>query len=77
MVYRIEAVIPVEIGVPSIRTQHLNLQTNEIEQRLALDLLEEVTDQADAKSEVYRRQMVKHFNKKVKHKMFRQGDLVL
>ncbi|GJU67688.1 reverse transcriptase domain-containing protein [Tanacetum coccineum] len=41
LVYGTEAVIPAEIGMPTIRTAEVNIATNDDEQRIDLDILEE------------------------------------
>ena len=40
MVYEIESVIPVEIGMPSFKTSNFDKDNNEAELRLNLDLLD-------------------------------------
>jgi len=73
LTYGSEAVIPVEIGMPSLRVQQYNPETNQLEQRLCLDLLEERREQASAYAENYRRQMTKYFNKHIKPRAFSSG----
>nr|GFB78688.1 reverse transcriptase domain-containing protein [Tanacetum cinerariifolium] len=46
LVYETEAVIPVEIGMPTIRTAEVNVATNDDERRIDLDLLEERRERA-------------------------------
>ncbi|GKC51281.1 reverse transcriptase domain-containing protein [Tanacetum coccineum] len=41
LVYGTEAVIPAEIGMPTIRTAEVNIATNDDERRIDLDILEE------------------------------------
>ncbi|XP_074351628.1 uncharacterized protein LOC141690752 [Apium graveolens] len=49
LTYGAEAVVPVEISHSSPRIQAYNAEDNEVGQRLALDLIDEVWDQAHAK----------------------------
>ena len=46
LVYGTEAVIPAEIGMPTIRTAEVNVATNNDERRIDLDLLEERCERA-------------------------------
>ena len=46
LVYGTEAVIPAEIGMPTIRTAEVNVTTNDDELRIDLDLLEERHERA-------------------------------
>ncbi|KAK1396934.1 hypothetical protein POM88_006797 [Heracleum sosnowskyi] len=45
--------------------------------RLALDLIDEVRDEAHARNVEYQKRTSFHYNRKVKERFFRQGDLVL
>ncbi|XP_050207633.1 uncharacterized protein LOC126657052 [Mercurialis annua] len=77
LVYGTEAVLPVEIGMPSLRVQVFDEEKNEESMRLCLDLLEERRHQTAVKAEAYRRQMARYHNAKVKGKSFMVGDLIL
>ena len=46
MVYGMEYVIPIEIGMPSFRTSNFDNKNNEIELRLNLNLLNEKSERA-------------------------------
>ena len=69
--------IPVEIGVPSLRRETYNQEENFALQRYELDLLEEKCDLAALRVASYKRQPEKCFNLKVKERRFKEGDLVL
>ncbi|XP_050229150.1 uncharacterized protein LOC126678290 [Mercurialis annua] len=56
LAYGIEAVIPIEIGVPSIRVNYLEEETNEARIRLCLDLLEERRNEATIRAATYKKQ---------------------
>ncbi|XP_050233155.1 uncharacterized protein LOC126681651 [Mercurialis annua] len=77
LVYGTEAVLPVEIGMPSLRVQVFDEEKNEESMRLCLDLLEERRHQTAVRAEAYRSQMAKYHNAKVKGRSFMVGDLVL
>ncbi|GJU14957.1 hypothetical protein Tco_0458796 [Tanacetum coccineum] len=54
LVYGTEAVIPAEIGMPTIRTAEVNITTNDDERRIDLDILEERREQAAIRELVFR-----------------------
>ncbi|GKD34864.1 hypothetical protein Tco_1250373 [Tanacetum coccineum] len=64
LTYGMEAVIPVEIGMPTYRTAAVDVVHNDEELRLNLDLQEE------------RRERVKYYNARVRGVTFRPGDFV-
>ena len=70
LTYGIEAVIPVEIGVTSIRREAFNEDSNNNQLRVNLDYLDEVRDEASQK-------MTKYQQKMVKFRRLNIGDLVL
>ena len=88
LTYGTEAVLPVEIGLPSARTlisdQHhrqgtqlLAQANNEQALRENLDLLEERRERATVRIAAYQQRIKQYFNKNVKLRTFRLGDLVL
>ena len=77
LAYRVEAMIPVELGVPSLRHETNNQEGNFALQRYELDLLEEKRDLATLRIASYKRRYKKYFNSKVKERRFKDGDLVL
>ncbi|GJS12599.1 reverse transcriptase domain-containing protein [Tanacetum coccineum] len=60
LVYGTEAVIPAEIGMPTIRTAEVNIATNDDERRIDLDILEERREQAAIRDFVYRANDASH-----------------
>ncbi|XP_050222714.1 uncharacterized protein LOC126672805 [Mercurialis annua] len=54
LTYGCEAMIPVEIGIPTLRVQFFDEAKNEEEQKLCLDLLEERREQAALRIEAYK-----------------------
>lgn len=77
LAYGSEAVILVEIGMPSFRTEHYDPTKNEGELRLNLDLLEEKREQAQLRLATYQQRIARYYNRRVKPRSFRVGDLVL
>ncbi|XP_050222440.1 uncharacterized protein LOC126672528 [Mercurialis annua] len=76
LTYGCEAMVPVELGMPTLRVQFFNKATNEEEQRLSLDLLQERREKASAYIEAYKQRMAKYHNNRVKPQVFQLGDLV-
>ena len=77
LAFGMDAVIPIEIGINSIRVSHFNPQDNESKTRLHLDLLEEIREEASLKAAARQRQIAQYYNKRVKTRIFQEGDLVL
>uniref|UniRef100_A0A2N9EIF7 Integrase zinc-binding domain-containing protein n=1 Tax=Fagus sylvatica TaxID=28930 RepID=A0A2N9EIF7_FAGSY len=76
-VYGSEAVIPLEIGLPTLRTSEWEPTRNDMAQSQALDLLEERREQAMIRLASYQQQLKKGYNKNIRPRSFQQGDLVL
>ncbi|KAG9447747.1 hypothetical protein H6P81_013875 [Aristolochia fimbriata] len=80
LVYGTEAVLPLEIQLPSLRiAMREGLTTEECAQlRLAeLESLEEQRLEAQQRLECYKSRMTRAFNKKVRLRSFQKADLVL
>ncbi|GMH15084.1 hypothetical protein Nepgr_016925 [Nepenthes gracilis] len=69
--------IPVEIGLPSLRVESFDPQTNSQKIREHLDLLEEAHDAARIRTAAYQYRVARYYNKNVKARQFDVGDLVL
>uniref|UniRef100_A0A2N9INB9 Uncharacterized protein n=1 Tax=Fagus sylvatica TaxID=28930 RepID=A0A2N9INB9_FAGSY len=68
-----EAVIPVEIGLTTLRTTFHKEEENEGQLRLNLDLLDETRDKAARRITLYQEKMAKYYNTKVKLRRFEIG----
>ena len=68
-VYGVVAVIPVEVGMPSLRTEIAweNEDSNSEQRRGDLDLIEERRDRALLRLAYYQQAAARYYNKKVKH----------
>ena len=77
LTYGIEAVIPVEIGLTTWRTNYYDEGSNDVQLRSNLDLVDEVRDQAEARTRIYQQMMARYYDRRVKHREFKVGDLVL
>ena len=77
LAYGTEAVVPLEITHVSPRIEAYEVEENEEGMKLALDLIDEVRDMANAKVTEYQKRTSFYYNLRVKERFFRQGDLVL
>jgi hypothetical protein len=80
LVYGSEAVLPLEVEVPSLRVAIHEEITQDEQVRLRfqeLDTLEEGRLHAVQNLELYRQNMVRAYNKLVKQRVFRKGEYVL
>nr|GEY07093.1 reverse transcriptase domain-containing protein [Tanacetum cinerariifolium] len=76
LTYGTEAVIPVEIGMPSIRYAQVNQAENDKELLLNLDILEERREKAAVREARNKSKMEKYYNAKVRSTSFRPGGFV-
>ena len=77
LAFGVEAVIPLEIGMPTIRTTEFDVRTNEDSLRKDLDLVEEKRDLTMVRLAAYQHRLRREHNKNVKTRIFQVGDLVL
>ncbi|GKV38221.1 hypothetical protein SLEP1_g46157 [Rubroshorea leprosula] len=77
LAFSIEAVIPIEIGVPSFRVTHFDEGRNGQLLRENLDLLDEVREEARLRTLVYKQKIANSYNKQVRPRTLKVGDLVL
>ncbi|XP_015966622.1 uncharacterized protein LOC107490362 [Arachis duranensis] len=77
LVYGAEALIPVEVSVPTLRTEFYD-QSNNLQARTAeLDIVEEERDISAIKQRARKQYLERRHNRKVVHRSFNNGDLVL
>nr|GEV82254.1 hypothetical protein [Tanacetum cinerariifolium] len=76
LTYGMEAVIPVEIGMPTYRTTVVDVVHNDEELRLNLDLLKERRERAAIRESKAKLKMTKYYNARVKCVTFRPGDFI-
>lgn len=77
LAYESEAVALVEVRLPTYRTHHFNLPQNDRALEEHLDLLDEEREEDEIKTILNKRKTELYFNKRVKPKTFKVGDLVL
>ncbi|GJW38250.1 reverse transcriptase domain-containing protein [Tanacetum coccineum] len=76
LMYKIEAVIPVEIGMHTIRKAEVDLVQNNEALEINLDLLEERREEAAIREAKSKAKIEKYYNAKVRNTSFKPGDLV-
>ncbi|XP_077232286.1 uncharacterized protein LOC143868293 [Tasmannia lanceolata] len=72
-----EAIIPIDIGVPSPRVTCFNERLNEGRLHANLDLLEEVREESQIRSAAYKQRVSRYHDTKIHPREYRVGDLVL
>ena len=77
LTYGVEAVIPLEIGLPTIRTEYYDPVTNETSLATDLDLAEEKRDSTLIHLAAYQNGLRKMYEKRVSPWELAMGDLVL
>ena len=75
MTYGTEAVIPVEVGLTSLRREFFDEQTNDDQLKQNLDCLDEVRDQASQRMAKYHQKIAEYYNRseaeKIQHRRSR------
>uniref|UniRef100_A0A2N9H2R1 Uncharacterized protein n=1 Tax=Fagus sylvatica TaxID=28930 RepID=A0A2N9H2R1_FAGSY len=77
LAYGVEAVIPLEVGLPTTRTTEFDAEQNEDNLRKDLDLVEERRDMAAIRLTSYQRQMKRGYDRNIRPRSFQINDLVL
>ncbi|GKE20164.1 reverse transcriptase domain-containing protein [Tanacetum coccineum] len=76
LTYGTEAVIPAEIGMPTLRTTAVDLVQNDEAVEINLNLLEERREQAAIREAKSKTKMERYYNSKIRSVSFKPGDLV-
>ena len=74
--YGMEAIIPTEIGMPTIRSDMPEQENAELVLK-DLDMVDELRESAAVRIASYQRRLENSYNEQVKPRMFQPGDLVL
>ncbi|XP_070049027.1 uncharacterized protein [Nicotiana tomentosiformis] len=77
LVYGAEALIPLDIGEPSMRYTHLTEEANKEEMRVNLDLLEERREATLIRMAAQKQMIERHYNRKANLRYFKIRDFVL
>ena len=65
LMFSIEAIIPVEVGLTSLRVKTFDEQKNQMELNANLYLIDEVRDEAQIRMMKYKEAMTKYYDKRV------------
>ncbi|GJT76328.1 hypothetical protein Tco_1043053 [Tanacetum coccineum] len=76
LTYGTEAVIPAEIGMPTLWTTEIDLTKNNEALGMNLDLIEERREQAAIQEAKSKKKMEKYCNSRVRGTSFKPGDMV-
>ncbi|GJR33736.1 hypothetical protein Tco_1209420 [Tanacetum coccineum] len=76
LTYDTKAVIPAEIGMPTLWTAEVDLTGNDEALEINLDLIEEKREQATIQEAKSKAKMEKYYNSKVCGTSFKPGDMV-
>ncbi|XP_017428576.1 uncharacterized protein LOC108336615 [Vigna angularis] len=76
LTYGTDAMLPVEVGEPSLRQNITDMTLNEEQLRMNLDILPERREVATVRAEAQKRMLSRRYNTKVKPRAFKSGDLV-
>lgn len=71
-----EVVIPLQVGLPTIRTEHFDASINDAAIVADLDLAEEGCENARIKLIAYQQEVAKGYNRSVRLQAFKSDDLV-
>ncbi|KAL0416459.1 UNVERIFIED_CONTAM: hypothetical protein Slati_3477800 [Sesamum latifolium] len=77
LVYKTEAIIPAELGMPSHRVMNFFEKCNTELLKESLDLIEEFRKKAFIRVQRYKSTMINSYNKRLRTPSFQVGDLVL
>ena len=72
-----KAVIPIKVGIASLRREAFHEGSNDDRLGVNLDCLDEARDRASCKMEECQQKMFEYYNKRVKLKRLNIGDFVL
>ena len=75
--YGYKAIVPLEIGMSSLRRENYDPNQNNLLQRRELDFLEEKRHDSQLRVAIYQQCITRYFNSKVKPRRFKVRDLVL
>ncbi|XP_072088164.1 uncharacterized protein [Arachis hypogaea] len=76
LVYGCDVMIPIEVSLQNIRTTNTNENNNIANRRVELDLIEEDRDKSALQQLATKRAIARKYNKKIKTRIFLEGDLV-
>lgn len=72
-----ETVLPIELKTLTHRIDTFNIKENDQQVRLNLDMVEKRREEAELRRATYQQKVTRYYNRNVKKRSFRVGDLVL
>ena len=72
-----EAVIPPEVGLPTLRSELCDQGLNDVNLARELDLAEERREAVAIRLAAYQQQLARGYNRKVRERGFSVGELIL
>jgi hypothetical protein len=76
LAYGMEALIPTELSIPTVRVLSYDMEENMRSCATTLDLVDELRDNAQAKNAAYKQSIARYHDRNVKGKAIRKGILV-
>jgi len=76
LTYGSDAMLPLELGEPSLRREMFDLKLNSESLMASLDLVSELRDKARVREEASKRRAERKYDSNVKPRSFHAGDLV-
>ena len=70
LTYGAEAVIPLNVELPSLQVENFDPQQNEDQLRASLDFIDEARERASIRMAAYQHRVAKYYNSRVKSKIF-------
>ena len=77
LTYGVEAVIPLEVGLPTLRSEEYDQENNELMLAKDMELAQERRDLAMIRLASYQRDLKKRYSKNISEQSLAPGDLVL
>ena len=71
-----KAIIPIEVGVTSMRREFFEVEGNDEEIKTNLDFLDEVRVEASQRIARYQQKMANYYTQRVRLRRFNIGDLI-
>ena len=76
LTYGMKAIIPIEVGVTSMRREFFEVEGNDEEIKTNLDFLDEVRVEASQRIARYQQKMANYYTQRVRLRRFNIGDLI-
>ncbi|XP_070012886.1 uncharacterized protein [Nicotiana sylvestris] len=77
LVYGTEALIPMEVGEPTLRYFRVDEESNNEAMLINFELLEERRDMSRVRMEAQKQRMERYYNRRANLRYFKVGDLVM